>query len=955
MPELGPQTDQPSGSAPQSGGGERSLAKKAIAVITQGRSKLLLGGGGIALLLFLIFTLVMPLKLQSIIKNFEAAAGGRAEGYVERRTDVLVYRYLYAKITGNLASDAIYTNSSPVKMFWGNLEKNKFETKLKEKGVTIERVDKHTIRITRIIGPTRIDIDSPEKLEKFLDKDLRGLKARAAIRQLTSETTRSWQIIKRRHLLKYVVNAYRIRHLSITKKEDKTNPNASDKPSETESQIRDRAITSDAVEEGLSCSVGGACDNPDERHNADGTAESKPPAVIDQSDQPDQDVEAKATGDSDGQGIGEAKKGIRESYETIKDTAKLKTEDLLTKFLGPTVTKVIFKAVPVVGWIALGADLDKFFWEGRLRTVMISMRSEQYAGAFVTFASLADQMKAGELTASQVNAVGLMISEVEHSNAFQRFAMNEDTGLKLTDSQMVGSDTGSAVEPTNGKYGPCDVKFIPALLLGKVPPPNASLTSGDYWTWVYRVNASSNGMHQALCSVRPVLSKVNSILGTAMDGLGWLIDKLTFGISTAIINAGAEKAKEGLMWIFNHVFNPVWGGEWGAPLGNAVGAGAQVVYNQFCADALGCHRIPYQESARQQAALDSAYQNEMKQKTLVAKIADIDHLGSLGTRLLAMIPASPQAAINQTGDLVKTAIIQPFFAIYKLGVSFMPTSQAAATFTRNFAGVQTMGYTDAEVSDPKFHVPTEDTAGPAGSDGNLSGADGKKDQYDCETNKDLEKDDLCRLDVAVAQAACFSALGSSGEDPEPCGAPSAAGGETEPSSDAGGTGGDGSSSCGDMKTCAEKVLSSSNIEFASGFKGEADFQAAKSGKKTNASYGPGGCSAVYLNTSMMSVMLKAAEKYKIRVTAVVSGHHCNGGYHPKGRAFDIDSINGSTVSYGHNSAGAELTNYLAKNMPQGAGVGQKQCFNGNVSVPSGINYFDDSCNHIHFDVGSSAP
>ena len=773
--------------------------------IKTNRKKFVLGGGVLSLILIAIlgFLALLPLKLESMIKNFEQAAGGRAESYVEKRTDVLVYRYLYAKITGNLASDAIYTNSNVVKMFWGNLQKNNFEAKLKDKGINLERTGPHSLKITRINGPTLGTINSPEELERFLDKSVQGREARSAIKLLTTETTRSWQFMKRRHLLKYATNAYNIKKLNFTKAEDKTDPQDPAKPSDTETQIREDALDSSSIEEGLDCITGGTCQEPDERHNPDGSAQGHPPRAVDTSepDQPGADVEAKA-----GQGVDEAKSGVRDAYKQLKETAAAKTEGVLTTLFGDVVGKAIFKAVPVVGWIALAADLDKFLWEGRLRTIAINMHSAQYAAAFASAATFVDQMKAGELTASQVNVMGLMIASIEKSNAFQRVFMKEDAGLKVSDDKMVGNDTGSAVDPTKGKYGPCDIGYLPATLSGSVPSPGTNLSGSDFWVWQYR-NAAAVSWHTPLCVVRPVLNKINGflgdVIGTVLDWAGWILNKLTGGVSEALVSSGFAKAQEGIGWMFNHIFKPVYSGEWGAPLGNAIYGGAEVVYNQYTADTLGGKRIPYTDALKQQSAIDSETNQDLSRRGLIASLMDIGHSQSLGSQFLAAIPATPQGVADQAVDFAHTAFVNPMSFVFNFAGSLIPGAHAATTFTRNFAGIQTIGFTDDELNDPSFSLPTVDIAGPPVADGKLTGPDGVKDQYDCPQSTDLETSNRCLLDVATLQAACFGALASSGGDPTGCGAPSINAATPE----------NGTTTSSDIVTLVESILANPDITY----------------------------------------------------------------------------------------------------------------------------------------------
>src|SRR5439155_11021424 len=53
-----------------------------------------------------------------------------------------------------------------------------------------------------------------------------------------------------------------------------------------------------------------------------------------------------------------------------------------------------------------------------------------------------------------------------------------------------------------------------------------------------------------------------------------------------------------------------------------------------------------------------------------------------------------------------------------------------------------------------------------------------------------------------------------------------------------------------------------------------------------------------LHPALLNVLLKLSEPggpYKVSISVFVTGHDCNGGEHPKGRAGDIQSINNGAV------------------------------------------------------------
>jgi hypothetical protein len=135
-----------------------------------------------------------------------------------------------------------------------------------------------------------------------------------------------------------------------------------------------------------------------------------------------------------------------------------------------------------------------------------------------------------------------------------------------------------------------------------------------------------------------------------------------------------------------------------------------------------------------------------------------------------------------------------------------------------------------------------------------------------------------------------------------------------------------------------------------------------------------------ISGTLLSVMIQLSESYDYRVSALFSGHGgsgnngcSDGGRHPLGRAMDVDSINGNVISgdastadsarYSGNTAlDRSFITTTLQILPKGSfvngvavgmgGIGQQQCLSPRVSVPNGINSFNDLCNHVHIDVGA---
>jgi hypothetical protein len=175
----------------------------------------------------------------------------------------------------------------------------------------------------------------------------------------------------------------------------------------------------------------------------------------------------------------------------------------------------------------------------------------------------------------------------------------------------------------------------------------------------------------------------------------------------------------------------------------------------------------------------------------------------------------------------------------------------------------------------------------------------------------------------------------------------------------------GDTPCGDTRgttqELAKRILACDRITFQTPQKRQYFQVVATSGTQP-------ACGGVKISAKLLGILLSLTEKYQITLGVFASGHACNNGFHPKGMAVDLNgakTLDGkTTTSNGGNritytETGASMT--LLKNFYQdigkllsttgGGGMGQQQCFHGPAPKVSGVVYFDDTCNHIHMDIG----
>lgn len=178
---------------------------------------------------------------------------------------------------------------------------------------------------------------------------------------------------------------------------------------------------------------------------------------------------------------------------------------------------------------------------------------------------------------------------------------------------------------------------------------------------------------------------------------------------------------------------------------------------------------------------------------------------------------------------------------------------------------------------------------------------------------------------------------------------------------------------GSAQSLATQIIASPNIQFQTPAEKVLFQEIADTGKQTLMS-GPSpidggavascdGTTQVPISTSLLSIVLNASQSYKITVGVVAAGHDCSGGYHPQGRAMDINGISAINQPFVRmwNWTGPQIaeskTFYEFVDAAAGkAGVklelGQSQCFGNTPPQVSNSTMVVDTCNHIHIGIAS---
>lgn len=760
----------------------RRIAGRTFDFANRHRKSLIFGGGGFGIILALVFATIafLPLKLESLMTNIIGYQEERMQGYAENRARIIVYRYLLGRVNGTLESDPMYVNSNIIRMLYGNMIKDQFEEKLFAKeNIRVERGSNGGIRFTSASGQV-VEARTVAELKNIFRTDPTGISLDATIARFTENQYKGWRILQRRSVRYYMAKSYDVKRWGITKKEDKTDPET--KIHDTELQARSLALDGphDTTVESLGCTM-----SPENCQDKDPYQRSADP----NGDPAFKPISAPGGNDDERKAQEESKKSLREQYDELKKTSGRVIEGVLSKVIGETAAKALLKAVPIIGWISLAADIDYYIWEGTWFKLGVTLRSLQYVTVAQTWASLKDQMKADQLTASQINVLMQMIDGVEKSNAYQRTNSNNvDGGIKIPEDKRVGSDSSYITEA--GRYGFCGSLYLGSNEYRGIPDEGYTFSQYEQWTLWYR-RLTTPTAHFNLCVIRSAINKILE-LGIALANITHLSDLLGFitditGLDSAI-NWLSENIAELLGRIYEKIFGLVYNGEWGAPLANAIDGGWEIIANNFLRDNFGAAKISYQTSYEQTTQFAQERLRNLQSQGPFASLTAWEVPGSTGSRILAMLPATPAAAANQFSRLATSLFLHPANYIASTIKAFSPTSLAVEPPSlRSPVGVVHYGLDAATLEDTELRLATEDINGPPDASGNYPGPDGRIDIYDCTTIEgkmigsgedvtDSTKIDPCRFNTSVAVAMCAGSnhsnddggIGSGGEA-GPCG------------------------------------------------------------------------------------------------------------------------------------------------------------------------------------------
>ena len=415
-------------------------------------------------------------KLEHIMNNIETRAFSRYQVAMDGRSDRWIRAYMMTRlgeIANSTETDVTKNNlffkadrvatGHPLTDWYKTLRTSSFEKSLlKDNGIHFTSIaeskgDYIEFRSGRIdiSGADGINIDMNDfnaeartilgkdnfKLEEILNNPAAKAKmmekyniefkkfdnnktARKAIKKAVYDKSRPWQVIKRRHMRKWIQNKVGVRSWRFF---DKTRTKAEEKVISTRNKII-KAMLPDNTVMGriVQCIFGAAtCRASTDTNNPDNNGKGDP-VTDNQKINEDEPVPDGDNNSSNDKTLGEAlKEGdfgadntADEVLEAIQDPEIPLGEGELkvVKF-----AKVLAKAMPYIGLVSGIETLNAIntAFQNHSMTKMITVaRGTQAMGAYTTFMTAKDQLKTGEVTMEEVNELMQTVNAVSNSEGW---------------------------------------------------------------------------------------------------------------------------------------------------------------------------------------------------------------------------------------------------------------------------------------------------------------------------------------------------------------------------------------------------------------------------------------------------------------------------------------------------------------------------------------------------------
>ncbi|MBL8122443.1 hypothetical protein JNM87_06895 [Candidatus Saccharibacteria bacterium] len=934
------------------------------------------GGGGIAAGI-IAFMLLMPLKIHSFVALIQGEASAAAVNAMQKQTGNMLSDYMRHSVIAALNKPGcqstidpgcvvVSRGTNPVSKLYAAWSQDKMQQKLATKYGIVMGYDSSAKRYYMSIGG---HLSDPAQFEEFrngtrslYDMDMKGM-SRAKVRYTIMnafENETLWKRVYHRYTYgKLLEKRFHIKRCVIAcDVRDKFNDSKDAKLLAGKAFLAQKVagVVSESYGLLIDCMLDiDLCSSKIEV----GTNETSEPKSAFQRNLDDKlNAYIAAHGVAKLSTIIERSKGIKElgisGYMTKQIASRIALKlggEGIEELTGKVTTKIIGKAVPVIGWVSLAITVKHFLqvFPGVMEGVVYGMNSQAAVALFATYQSHDSEIISSHTDLIESGALADTLSEDQDMTSHPVYGRLTGTtvagsgGFTDTIANLLSSPAYAAT-PTSGIFK-CDN--------GKPVAADKELCTEEPLTAMSDVATKIQyGLDSPIYKAMFTPTLFDPILNVLNDAYNWLLGipseivvkglmALCIGPCDSALQTLAAKGAELLQWFVSFIkpnpFEKLSGGRIMA----MSTAGARVGYQKSSMLDLGAGpstAARYVEIQNERIAYEKY---DFESKSFIGRVIDTDTPYSLVSQV-ALNTRGPSYVADGT---VATLLSNPFG---KLAVAFsgvMPTQSAFAqptttspSATSDEFGIKYFVYEDRDIplESEKYW------------DDHCEGRDFKSEFY-----SSMKEDKPTGEAVATRSEPCMlieKALVAAGAKYDAQFIPADSDNEVAGGSISG-------IATGSTIELAKQINDSPNISFQTS-QGEAYFQdIVRTGRQDS-------CGGNTIDPRLLGTILALSQKYKLVLGVFIDGHSCNNGYHPRGMAVDINGVNPLSGEGGTGNriewVASEQTilrqffidasSLLSQG--GGGGLGQQQCIAGAPpKMPANVSLFVDTCNHIHMDVG----
>lgn len=675
--------------------------------ISGNRKKVLVGGGAVAIVgagLFSLFMLMVPLKIQHVVNNMQDRFFGNSESAVEGRVEYYFNRYVTDHVLKSLSGNGVckstktidrtcispVTGDSPVSKLYRGWQEGRLETKMADQyGFEISKepgAGGYTLKVDGKVS----DID----VEGFRKNPANGLfqatggrnDMRRSIKEALAGETRWKKVMYRYKVGRLMERKYGIKRcVFFCTAKDNFADWKDGKKDAFKAVVARRVLEPRSQTLGLAmgCIFSTDCDTD---NSTDGNKEG--------------DLEKK---DKLQRNIDEylAKRGAEYSADTVESVSKVIAgisesggfgkfiiKEIVTKVTNETIAKGVGKAIPVVGWVDMVAQMtSKIKTAGpKFKKWAYAVNSAGMVAQYALYRSHADEMKGGKTDIALAGSVADSLNGMEQSPLYTDI-MGNGTG-KTAVSNLFSPSAYAESGSTSSKYL-CDD--------GQPVPTGQKVCKEESLKFDNLLTDASDLFNQPPLEQLGIIAdgwnaSAGKVLAFAGNTLGTIIQSVP-GMDQ--LNDLIAKGTEPLLDAASKIIpNPFSDNQSGGRSFNLASGGADVAGNHYAEFGLGGRKLTDQEVAAVRTARKNDAYNNFKEKPLYARLFDQEDSHSLLSQVAMSVP-SGTSGYAQTGLASLTS--NPLGTMLRsFGSIFGSKLVLAETAEPDPIGVPQTGYTEGD-------------------------------------------------------------------------------------------------------------------------------------------------------------------------------------------------------------------------------------------------------------------